>query len=157
MTFVLNLKALPAEHPCLATSCDLTRCVYCAIESTLLLQIQLPPAASVATPEAAEAAITSAAAEPEQLPPGLLPKPDAALPGLPHLAPAELAPDEHAAPAEHAVASPALATQIPRSISTGLPAAVPSPGAARAGGPGLLPQLKVQIETLEDKELEMRL
>jgi hypothetical protein len=120
----------------------------------LVLQIQLPPAAAVTTPEAAEAAVTS---EPEQLPPGLLPKPNAALPGLPDLAPAELAPDEHAAPAEHAVASPALAIQIPRSISTGLYPAAPSPGAARAGGPGLLPQLKVQIETLEDKELEMRL
>ena len=120
----------------------------------LVLQIQLPPAAAVTTAEAAEAAATS---DSEQLPPGLLPKSDAALPGLPDSAPAELAPDEHAAPAEHAVASPALAIQIPRSISTGLPAAVPSPGAARAGGPGLLPQLKVQIETLEDKELEMRL
>lgn len=116
-----------------------------------MLQIQLPPAAAITTPEAAEAAALS---EPEQLPPGLLPKPDAALPGLPDLAPAELAPLEHAAPAEHAAASPALAIQIPRSISTGLPSAVPSPGAARAG---LLPQLKVQIETLEDKELEMRL
>ena len=117
----------------------------------LVLQIQLPPAA--------EAAATS---DSEQLPPGLLPKSDAALPGLPdsapaELAPAELAPDEHAAPAEHAVASPTLAIQIPRSISTGLYPAVPSPGAARGGGPGLLPQLKVQIETLEDKELEMRL
>ncbi len=119
-----------------------------------MLQIQLPPAAAVTTPEAAEAAATS---EPEQLPPGLLPKPDAALPGLPDLAPAELAPDEHAAPAEHALASPALAMQVQRSISTGLPATVPSPGAARARGPGLLPQLKVQIETLEDKGLEMRL
>ena len=80
----------------------------------LVLQIQLPPAA--------EAAATS---DSEQLPPGLLPKSDAALPGLPdsapaELAPAELAPDEHAAPAEHAVASPTLAIQIPRSISTGL-------------------------------------
>ncbi|KAL0045300.1 hypothetical protein WJX82_003127 [Trebouxia sp. C0006] len=117
-------------------------------------QIQLPPAAAVTTAEAAEAAATS---DSEQLPPGLLPKSDAALPGLPDSAPAELAPDEHAAPAEHAVASPTLAIQIPRSISTGLYPAVPSPGAARAGGPGLLPQLKVQIETLEDKELEMRL
>lgn len=123
----------------------------------LLLQIQLPPAASVDTPEAAEEATTSAAAEPQQLPPGLLPKPDATLPELPDLAPADLAPDDHAAPAEHAVASPALTIQVQRSISTGLPAAVPSSGAARAGGPGLLPQLKVQIETLEDKELEMRL
>ena len=119
-----------------------------------MLQIQLPPAAAVTTPEAAEAAATL---ELEQLPPGLLPKPDAALPGLLDLAPAELPPDEHAAPAGHAVASPALAIQILRSISTGLYPAVPSPGAARAGGPGLLPQLKVQVETLEDKELEMRL
>ncbi|DBA75369.1 TPA: hypothetical protein ACH3X1_010636 [Trebouxia sp. C0004] len=116
-----------------------------------LSEIQLPPAASAAAPEAAGAATTSAAAEPEQLPPGLLPKPDAALSGLPDLAPAELA------PAEHAVASPAIAAQNQKSISTGLYAAVPSPGAARAGGPGLLPQLKVQIETLEDKELEIRL
>ena len=119
----------------------------------LVLQIQLPPAAAVTTAEAAEAAATS---DSEQLPPGLLPKSDAALPGLPDSAPAELAPAE-LAPAEHAVASPTLAIQIPRSISTGLYPAVPSPGAARAGGPGLLPQLKVQIETLEDKELEMRL
>lgn len=117
-------------------------------------QTQSPPAATVTTLEAAEAAATP---EPRQLPPGVLPKPDAALPGLPDLAPAELAPDEHAAPAEHAVASPAFASQMQRSISTGLPAALPNPGAARGSGSGLLPQLKVQIETLEDKELEMRL
>ncbi|DBA81251.1 TPA: hypothetical protein ACH3X2_006877 [Trebouxia sp. C0005] len=117
-------------------------------------QTQSPPAATVTTLEAAEAAATP---EPRRLPPGVLPKPDAALPGLPDLAPAELAPDEHAAPAEHAVASPAFASQMQRSISTGLPAALPNPGAARGSGSGLLPQLKVQIETLEDKELEMRL
>ncbi|KAL0034105.1 hypothetical protein WJX79_009107 [Trebouxia sp. C0005] len=45
-------------------------------------------------------------------------------------------------------AAEAAATPEPRRLP---------PGAARGSGSGLLPQLKVQIETLEDKELEMRL
>ena len=125
-------------------------------EKTLLMQIQLPartPAAAEAEP--AQEAATTPAAEPEQLPDGLLQentdRATAATSALPDLAPAELP------PAEHAMAPQAAQIQTHSSVNQGQHRAALAQGTGRFGAPGLLPKLKVQIETLEDKELEMRL
>ncbi|KAL3143638.1 hypothetical protein ABBQ38_002434 [Trebouxia sp. C0009 RCD-2024] len=80
--------------------------------------------------------------------------------------PAELAPAEHAASSDSALViqpqrmvddgqSPAAHAQRRGSLSKG-PAPL-SRGGSRSGGVGLLPQLKAQVEALEDKELELRL
>ena len=97
----------------------------------------------------------AAAAEPEQSSPDVIDQsdmPDIPAPALPDLAPAEQPPAEHAVAPPRALPAPAVQAEKPATL--GLFPTAPRLGAARAG---LLPQLKGQVEALEDKELEMRL
>lgn len=48
-------------------------------------------------------------------------------------------------------------TLVQRGLSLGQGGGQLSRGGSRSGGVGLLPQLKTQLEALEDKELELRL
>lgn len=127
--------------------------------SVSLVQVLLPPIAPApATSEDASEAMPTAAAEPEQSSPDVIDQsdmPDIPAPALPDLAPAEQPPAEHAVAPPKGLPAPAIQTEGPTSLSL-FPTA-PRLGAARAGGAGLLPQLRGQIEALEDKELEMRL
>ncbi|KAL3134087.1 hypothetical protein ABBQ32_008511 [Trebouxia sp. C0010 RCD-2024] len=136
---------------------------------------QIPPAAvELAAPEpqaeqAAEASVTAAANGAQPLSSNR-PRADSGQPGAasspPDSPPAELAPAEHAASSETA-----LVVQSQKMLNDGQSAAAhaqrggslskgPAPlsrGDLRSGGVGLLPQLKAQVEALEDKELELRL
>ena len=83
----------------------------------------------------------------------------------PNSDPAELPPDEPAVPSETSL------IQTQASLNVGHPPSAPvhkalylcqggaplSRGGSGSASPGLLPQLKTQVEALEDKELELRL
>ena len=126
------------------------------LSSVSLVQILLPPIAPApAASDDASEAMPAAAAEPEQSSPDVIDQsdmPDIPAPALPDLAPAEQPPAEHAVAPPRALPAPAVQAEKPATL--GLFPTAPRLGAARAG---LLPQLKGQVEALEDKELEMRL